>query len=209
MNSEKFDPNTGERLPVNHIERDPAGPLRCSNGKPIDRDSVAEEDAKTKAAKREAKRFEPLPDETQEQYQMRMRRVQRSKMTGAEVMAYDVLLAKFDRQEREEKRLRIEPNPRGEITVVRGQEPNNLQVVIKFDPTHPLRPNYTGEILIHGSAIFQFTGTKDDEGKRETRRFPRPPEKGMTGELHATRDLRDGITLHWSLILDADTTQPS
>ena len=175
---------------------------RGATGQPVDPDKLSDEDAQARAAKAEAKRFEPLPDESQEQYEIRMRRMQRSKMTGAQVMEYDALMLKFEKEARYTERLRIEPEPKGEIIAVRSQDnsASNLQVRVKFDSLHPLAPNTTGEITIHGSSVWQ--GYFED-GENKTRRLPGLPEEGMTGILRSVRDLKDGITLHWSFVADA------
>jgi len=155
-----------------------------------------EEDNAIKAAKNTEREKERRPGETDEEYQIRMEKMLRRKMTGAEVMERDALLAKAER----ERRLENEPFPRAEVVAVRSQDggPNNLQVIISFDRTHPLAPNKGGELILHGSAVFQ--AYKEDDELR-TRRLQQP-EKGMIGSLRSIRDMRDGITMHWQFVAD-------
>jgi len=172
--------------------------MQGPTGKPTDPTTLSEEDAAARRAKDEARQLDRQPDESDEQYTVRMRKMKRSRMTGAEVMEYDRQMARLDREER----LKREPDCRGTIQSVEDVDGRGVRFrcAVEFDKSHPEAPNRVGEISIDSGRCFQFYNENGEQRMRSLQ----TPLKDTVGVLRWDMNPRDGGKM-WLFVADADS----
>ncbi len=172
----------------NRIEKDAMGQVRGQSGKRETSEEISEADQQARADREQARTLDRQPDETDEQYHIRMEKVKRSKMGGVEQMEYDQTRAKLDREERTAARLKAEPDLVAQITATNSV---SRRVTIRFDITHPYAPNQTGEVEVN-----RVEQAQPDGG---TRLLP-DPVVGMRGVVKSSCN---GVDIYRCFIADA------